>query len=137
MRRALRILLLIVIFIAAVVVFFFIFNKGAKTEDTLEEKAGLPVVYMQQDGQWINELHGYRTEMSEVSMRDTILQMPEDVSGGSETYEAAMGWKNKNGQRPFFGGAFDNGVRVSLRSRGCDGTFSFSDAIGGSRPLKR
>ena len=33
---------------------------------------------MLQDGQWINELHGYRTEMSEVSMRDTILQMPED-----------------------------------------------------------
>ncbi len=78
MRRALRILLLIVIFIAAVVVFFFIFNKGAETENMLEEKAGLPVVYMQQDGQWINELHGYRTEMSEVSMRDTILQMPED-----------------------------------------------------------
>ena len=78
MKRALRILLLIIIFIAAVIFFFFLFNRGTKTEETFEEQAELPVVYMLQDGQWINELHGYRTEMSEVSMRDTILQMPED-----------------------------------------------------------
>ena len=78
MKRALRILLLIIIFIAAVVFFFFLLNREVKTEDTLEAQAELPVVYMQQDGQWINELHGYRSEMSAVSMRDTILQMPED-----------------------------------------------------------
>lgn len=78
MKRALRILLLIIIFIAAVTFFFFLLNREVKTEDTLEAQAELPVVYMQQDGQWINELHGYRSEMSAVSMRDTILQMPED-----------------------------------------------------------
>lgn len=83
-----------------------------------------------------NELSGYIKK--EHFIREyPILQMPEDVSGGSETYEAAMCWKNKNGQRPFFGGSFNDGVRVSLRFRYCFNTFSYSYARSGSRPLKR
>ena len=78
MKLVLRILLLVIIFIAAVAFFFFLLNRETKTEDMFKEQAAIPVVYMQQDGAWINELHGYRTEMSEVSMRDTILEMPAD-----------------------------------------------------------
>lgn len=66
-----------------------------------------------------------------------ILQMPEDVTGGSETYEAARCWKNKNGQRPFFGGALAVGSSVSPRFRNCSLAFGNSHANFGSRPLKR
>ena len=66
-----------------------------------------------------------------------ILQMPDDVTAGSETYEAAYAWQNKNGQRPFFGGSLIDGSYVSPRSRHCDNTFSLSNARSGSRPLKR
>ena len=66
-----------------------------------------------------------------------ILQMPDDVTAGSETYEAAYAWQNKNGQRPFFGGALNDGSVVSPRSRHCAISFSLSYANYGSRPLKR
>lgn len=78
MKRAMRIGLLVIIFIAAVLFFFFLLNRDNRIEETTGEQTKIPVVYMQQDGLWINELHGYRTRMSDVSMRDTILQMPED-----------------------------------------------------------
>lgn len=78
MKRVIRIILLVVIFVAAVLFFFFLLNRDSRIEETAGEEAEIPVVYMQQDGAWINELHGYRTQMSEVSMRDTILPMPED-----------------------------------------------------------
>ena len=66
-----------------------------------------------------------------------ILQLPDDVSGSSEAYEAAYAWQNKNGQRPFFGGALSAGSSVSPRYRSCDAAFSYSSARYGSRPLKR
>ena len=66
-----------------------------------------------------------------------ILQMPDDVTAGSETYEAAYAWQNKNGQRPFFGGDLSSGSRVSPRCRNCAIAFSASSAYYGSRPLKR
>ena len=66
-----------------------------------------------------------------------ILQMPDDVTAGSETYEAAYAWQSKNGQRPFFGGSLSGGSGVLPRSRFCIYTFSSSYAHCGSRPLKR
>ena len=66
-----------------------------------------------------------------------ILQMPDDVTAGSETYEAAYVWQNKTGQRPFFGGSLDSSSGVSPRYRRCTYTFSISFATSGSRPLKR
>ena len=67
-----------------------------------------------------------------------LLSMPEVVGGvGSESYEAAHCWKNKNGQRPFFGGTFGNGAGVSPRSRYCSLGFGAARWNYGSRPLKR
>lgn len=68
-----------------------------------------------------------------------MLLMPEVVSGGagSGTYEAAYCWKNKNGQRPFCGGAFVDGSAVSPRFRRCGNGFSSASWNCGSRPLKR
>ena len=65
------------------------------------------------------------------------LQMPDAVGGGSETYEAAYAWRNKNGQRPFFGGLLILGSYVSPRCRSCDLTFGHASALFGSRPLMR
>lgn len=65
------------------------------------------------------------------------LSMPADIGAGSETYEAAYCWKNKSGQRPFFGGALYVGSAVSPRYRGCALTFGNAYATFGSRPLMR
>lgn len=67
-----------------------------------------------------------------------LLEMTEVTTGaGSTTYEAAYCWKNKNGQRPFFGGAFYGGAYVSPRSRNCSCGFSNAGVSYGSRPLRR
>lgn len=66
-----------------------------------------------------------------------LLQMPDDVTGSATAYEAAYCSKNKNGQRPFFGGALTTGSGVSPRYRACNSGFGYSHATSGSRPLKR
>ena len=68
-----------------------------------------------------------------------MLSMPETINGGagSSSYESAYCWKNKNGQRPFFGGTFTNGAYVSPRFRHCNVGFSSAYWASGSRPLKR
>ena len=68
-----------------------------------------------------------------------LLSMPETVNGGSgnSTYEAAYCWKNKGGQRPFFGGAFNVGSHVSPRFQDCNAGFGSAYWTFGSRPLKR
>jgi len=83
-----------------------------------------------------NELSGYIKK--EYFIREyPLLEMPEDTTGGSATYEAAYVYKNKNGQRPFFGGPLSGGALVSPRCRHCPVSFSNSHAYCGSRPLKR
>ena len=71
--------------------------------------------------------------------RYPMLSMPETINGGagSNSYESAFCWKNKNGQRPFFGGAFADGAVASPRSRRCNFGFSYAYWNYGSRPLKR
>lgn len=66
-----------------------------------------------------------------------LLEMPAEVgnNAGSATYLAAFCWKNKNGQRPFFGGAFNNGANVSARYRNCNNGFANSNWNYGSRPI--
>lgn len=66
-----------------------------------------------------------------------LLQMPDDVTGSATAYEAAYCSKNKNGQRPSFGGALTTGSGVSPRYRACNSGFGNSHATCGSRPLKR
>lgn len=83
-----------------------------------------------------NELSGYIKKML-FDEDNPLLEMPDTVGGGSNSYEAAYVWKNKNGQRPFFGGASRNGSGVSLRCRYCDGSFGRAARNYASRPLKR
>ena len=68
-----------------------------------------------------------------------LLEMPDVVGegAGSESYQAAYCWNNKNGQRSFFGGSFNAGSHVSPRSRNCDLGFGSSGWNYGSRPLRR
>ena len=83
-----------------------------------------------------NELSGYIKKML-FDEDNPLLEMPDTVGGGSNSYEAAYVWKNKNGQRPFFGGSSNCGSRVSLRSRRCDASFGYAHLNFASRPLKR
>lgn len=70
---------------------------------------------------------------------ETLLEVPALTNGGagSETYEAAMAWINKNGQRPFAGGTFYTGSLDSWSFLSCDATFTNSSWRCASRPLKR
>jgi hypothetical protein len=67
------------------------------------------------------------------------LEYPVSVNNGagSETYEAAYRWSNKNGQRPFAGGSFSVGSCDSVRYLRCSGDFGYADWDCASRPLKR
>lgn len=73
MNKVLRqFLILAAVFIAGLFVFSRLTNHETRdrTEDMAE--ASLPVVYLMEDGQRVNELHGYAQEMNAASMRDTI-----------------------------------------------------------------
>lgn len=83
-----------------------------------------------------NDLSGYIKKML-FDEDKPLLEMPDTVGGGSNSYEAAYVWKNKNGQRPFFGGASDHGSSVSLRCRHCRYSFGSARQNCASRPLKR
>jgi hypothetical protein len=67
------------------------------------------------------------------------LEYPVSVNNGagSETYEAAYKWSNKNGQRPFAGGSFGSGSRDSVRYLDCNNDFGVAHWYYASRPLKR
>lgn len=79
MNKGLRkFLILFVIFAAALFGFSKLTNHETKDMTTDMAEASMPVVYLQQDGKLINELHGYADEMDAVSMRDTITPLTED-----------------------------------------------------------
>ncbi len=79
MNKGLRkFLILFVIFVAALFGFSKLTNHETKDMTTDMAEAFMPVVYLQQDGKLINELHGYVDEMDAVSMRDTITPIAED-----------------------------------------------------------
>lgn len=79
MNKGLRkFLVLFVIFVAALFGFSRLTNHETKDMTTDMAEASMPVVYLQQDGKLINELHGYVDEMDAVSMRDTITPLAKD-----------------------------------------------------------
>lgn len=76
-----RALVLIFVFIAAAVAVFY-FTRGEDEEMTVYDgmsEASLPVVYSLYDGERINRLYGYTSEMKEEYMRDDV--MPLSMNG--------------------------------------------------------
>lgn len=67
-----RFLILVGVFVAGLFVFSRLMNHETRDITTDMAEATLPVVYLMEDGQRVNELHGYVEEMNAASMRDTI-----------------------------------------------------------------
>mgnify|MGYP000184681767 CR=1 FL=1 len=73
MRKGIRkFFILVAVFIVALFTFSKITNHETKDLTTDMPAASLPIVYFEDNGHRVNELHGYTAEMSAVSMRDTI-----------------------------------------------------------------
>ena len=79
MRRGIqKILILLAVFIVALFTFSKLTNHETKDLTTDLAAPTLPVVYFEDNGHPLNELHGYVEEMSVISMRDTITPLPEN-----------------------------------------------------------
>ena len=84
MRRGIqKILILLAVFIVALFTFSKLTNHETKDLTTDLAAPTLPVVYFEDNGHPLNELHGYVEEMSVISMRDTITPLPENCLCGS------------------------------------------------------
>ena len=79
MRKGIRkFFILVAVFIVALFTFSKITNHETKALTTDMPAASLPIVYFEDNGHRVNELHGYTAEMSAVSMRDTITPLPDN-----------------------------------------------------------
>ncbi len=67
-------------FVVGILIFARVLNQGVEDLTTEMSEATLPIVYMVEDGERINELHGYTVEMNESSVADTVTPVE---SGGS------------------------------------------------------
>lgn len=76
-----KLIILLVLFLAAGAGILFWMNRNQE-EDVLKKTtwsdASLPIVTTQVEGNQINILHGYVSEMNVVGMRDTITPLPDD-----------------------------------------------------------
>ncbi len=70
--------ILLIIFVAALLVFAKVTNHETKDLTQDMPSAALPVVYLEQDGMLVNELHGYTEEMDASTMRDAIAPVGAD-----------------------------------------------------------
>lgn len=113
-------------------------DDPAKYSDTYDEYKCLPETLTLNKDAANYDLSGY-IKQEHFFPEYPLINMPKIVSGGagSETYIAAYCWKNKYGQRPFFGGSFYSGSIVSPRFRICRYGFSHAGWYCGSRPLRR
>lgn len=71
-------MILLAVFIVALFTFSKLTNHETKDLTTDLAAPTLPVVYFEDNGHPLNELHGYVEEMSVISMRDTITPLPEN-----------------------------------------------------------
>ncbi len=78
-------------FVVGLIIFSRILNQGVVNLIVEMPEATLPVVYMLEDGERINELHGYTEEMDASSMRDTIT--PIDTDGVLSVSIDSYGYK--------------------------------------------
>lgn len=73
-----KIFILLAVFIAALLIFFRLTNHEMRDLTTDMAKPQLPVVYLEQNGTLLNELHGYVNEMDALTMRDAIAPVGAD-----------------------------------------------------------
>lgn len=76
----LKALILVGVFIGSVVFFEIIFNTTGEDLTSDLAEATLPVVYLKENDQLVNELYGYTEEMDGTCMRDTITPLNEDLT---------------------------------------------------------
>ena len=69
---------LLVIFIASVVLLSEFTNVQSNDRKVSMSHASMPVIYTRYNDEYINELHGYSTQMNAISMRDTIIPLGDD-----------------------------------------------------------
>lgn len=73
-----RVGILAAVFVVALLVFSKTLNHEPKDMTTTMESAGLPVIYMQQDGICLSELHGYVKEMDAPTMGENVTVLLEE-----------------------------------------------------------
>ena len=73
-----RIFILLGVFLGSVVFFMFVFNRQETTKSQKMAEPTLPVLYMQESGTDINQMCGYKQEMSESTVRDCLTLLPAD-----------------------------------------------------------
>lgn len=77
-KKLIKPIVLLCVFVCAIIGFSVMTNKANEDLTTTMAEATLPILYFQQNGLSINELHGYTTEMNPASMRDSITPIGED-----------------------------------------------------------
>lgn len=133
MRRGIqKILILLAVFIVALFTFSKLTNHETKDLTTDLAAPTLPVVYFEDNGHPLNELHGYVEEMSVISMRDTITPLPENgkLSLRIDPYdnkikEVSFQIRSLNGERL----VQDGNVQVSGDKTAVTGTISVENLL--------
>lgn len=133
MRRGIqKILILLAVFIVALFTFSKLTNHETKDLTTDLAAPTLPVVYFEDNGHPLNELHGYVKEMSVISMRDTITPLPENgkLSLRIDPYdnkikEVSFQIRSLNGDRL----VQDGNVQVSGDKTAVTGTISVENLL--------
>ena len=133
MRRGIqKILILLAVFIVALFTFSKLTNHETKDLTTDLAAPTLPVVYFEDNGHPLNELHGYVEEMSVISMRDTITPLPENgkLSLRIDPYdnkikEVSFQIRRLNGERM----VQDGNVQVSGDKTAVTGTISVENLL--------
>lgn len=133
MRRGIqKILILLAVFIVALFTFSKLTNHETKDLTTDLAAPTLPVVYFEDNGHPLNELHGYVEEMSVISMRDTITPLPENgkLSLRIDPYdnkikEVSFQIRSLNGDRL----VQDGNVQVSGDKTAVTGTISVENLL--------
>lgn len=133
MRRGIqKILILLAVFIVALFTFSKLTNHETKDLTTDLVAPTLPVVYFEDNGHPLNELHGYVEEMSVISMRDTITPLPENgkLSLRIDPYdnkikEVSFQIRSLNGDRL----VQDGNVQVSGDKTAVTGTISVENLL--------
>lgn len=133
MRRGIqKILILLAVFIVALFTFSKLTNHETKDLTTDLAAPTLPVVYFEDNGHPLNELHGYVEEMSVISMRDTITPLLENgkLSLRIDPYdnkikEVSFQIRSLNGDRL----VQDGNVQVSGDKTAVTGTISVENLL--------
>ena len=78
LKAMIRLLVLFVVFVISAIVTSGVINQGNTDMTAQMKKAGLPVIYVNVNGEYINCLHGYVSEMEGSYLRGAITPMSAD-----------------------------------------------------------